>query len=165
MTTPIPSPRTPLGGALSSPRTLAAWVLVGYVALFLFFEFVELVLPGGASFSGRAAGADFRSLFVMAMPVLAVLLASYVSPPVPGARLLTVVALLEYCVALTFGLLTLLIGAPSVLDGINNAQSGFGAMRYFVMGLMELVLIAIAAYVTVRALSGAKRNRLASDSL
>src|SRR5258708_32591071 len=85
MTTPISSPRTPLGGALSSSRTLAAWVLVGYVALFLFFEFVELVLPGGASLSGRAAGADFRSLFVMAMPIVAGLLAGLLSPCGAGA--------------------------------------------------------------------------------
>jgi hypothetical protein len=155
MTTPIPSPRASLGRALSSPRTLAAWALVGYVALYLFFEFVRLPLPNGGSFSSRAAGAGFRSLLVMAMPVLAVLLARYVSPPVAGGRLVNLVALIEYGVALTLGLVTLLLGLPAVLDGIGNAQSAFGALRYVVLGIAELVLTAIAAYFTLRALGRA----------
>jgi hypothetical protein len=87
MMTPRPSARAPLQAVLSSPRALAAWTLLGYVALFLFFEFFQLVLPGSGSFSGRAASANFRALLIMAMPVLAVLLAGYVAPALPGARL------------------------------------------------------------------------------
>lgn len=138
---------------LASPRTLAAWALLGFVALFLFFELVSLVLPHG-TLSGRAAGANFRSLIVMAMPFLAVALARYVSPPLTGAALISLIAVIEYGVALVFGLLTLLIGLPAVLDGINNAQSGFGAFTYVVMGLATLVLIAIAGYATLRTVSG-----------
>jgi hypothetical protein len=133
---------------------LAAWALLGYVALFLFFEFFQLVLPGGGSFSGRAASANFRALLIMAMPVLAVLLVGYVAPALSGARLICMVALIEYGVAMVFGLLTLLIGLPAILDGINSGQGGLGSLRYFVMGAGELVLILIAAYVVLRALTG-----------
>jgi hypothetical protein len=91
----------------------------------------------------------------MAMPVLAVLLARYVAPPVTGGRLVNLVALVEYGVALTFGLVTLLLGLPSVVDGIGNPQSAFGALRYVVLGIAELVLMTIAAYFTLRALTGA----------
>lgn len=47
---------------------------------------------------------------------------------VPHARLVTIVALIEYGVALFLGLVTLLIGLPAVVDGISNPASGPGAM-------------------------------------
>ncbi len=160
MTTPYPeAPDATTTGnlrpsrGLPAPRLLAAWALVGYVALFLFFEFFELVLPGGTLFT-RAAGADFRSLFVMAMPVLAVLLAVHVAPVLRGARLLTTVALVEYALALFFGAVTLLIGLGAVFGGIDSPQSAFGALRYLVMGAAELALITIAGLVAYRAFTG-----------
>jgi hypothetical protein len=150
-----PSVRAPLQTVLSSPRTLAAWALLGYVALFLFFEFFQLVLPGGGgSFTSRAAGANFRALLIMAMPVLAVLLVGYVAPALPSARLISLVALIEYGVAVVLGLLTLLIGLPAMMSGVNSAHGGLGALRYLVTGAGELILISIAAYVVLRALTG-----------
>jgi hypothetical protein len=55
---------------------------------------------------------------------------------------------------MVFGLLTLLIGLPAIMDGINSGHGGLGSLRYFVMGAGELVLILIAAYVVLRALTG-----------
>jgi hypothetical protein len=144
MTHSDPSP-----GGLPAPRLLAAWGLLAYAALFLFFEVVKLMLPGG-SFADRAAGADFRSLLIMAMPVLAVLLAVYVSPSLSSARIIAAIAIVEYGVSLFFGLVTLLIGVISVIGGINNAQSAFGALRFVVMAVAELLLIAIAGLVAYR---------------
>jgi uncharacterized membrane protein len=149
--TSIPSYRT----ALASPRLLAAWALIGYVAVYLFLEFVRLLLPDVA-FSDRAAAADFRNLFVLAMPVVAVLLAHYVPPPLSGARLISLAALIEYGVALVFGSLTLLIGLPRVLHDIHNADSALSAIRYVVLGLLSLVLLAIAGFVTLRTVTPAR---------
>ena len=153
MTTPNPFTRGALPGTLSAPRSLAAWGLLGYVALFLLFEFLQLTLPGGRSLSGRAAAADFRSILILALPVLAVLLTGYLSPALPGTRLVATVAVVEYGAALTFGLLTLLIGLPAVLGGVDSVQGGLGALRYLTMGAAELVLTVIAGYVALRALT------------
>jgi hypothetical protein len=155
MTTPTPTPSLgiSMGRALSTPRALVAWAIIGYPALFLFFEFFELILPGG-SFAGRAAGAEFRSLTINAIPVLAVVLAAYVGPPIPAARLLARIALIEYAVTLIFGSLTLVVGLVAVVDGVNSAQSGLGAMRYVVMGATELGMIAVVASVALRAYTG-----------
>jgi hypothetical protein len=140
----------PLGRTLGAPRVLAAWALLGYTALFLFFTFFAWLLPGG-SFSGRSAEADFRSLLVMAMPVLAVLLAVYVTPQLAGAKVITLVALVEYAFALFFGFVTLLIGLGSVFEGVNSPSDAFRAMAYLVLGAASLGLMAIAGYVCLRA--------------
>jgi hypothetical protein len=149
MTTPTPSLGVSMSRALSTPRALVAWAIVGYPALFLFFEFFELILPGG-SFTGRAAGAEFRSLPINAIPVVAVVLAAYLGPPIPAARLLARIALIEYAVTLFFGLLTLVVGLVAVVDGVNSAQSGLAAMRYVVLGVAELGMIAVVAHVVLR---------------
>lgn len=153
MTTPTPSLGTSISRALSTPRALVAWALVGYTALFLFFEFFELILPGG-SFTGRAAGADFRSIVINAMPVLGVVLAAHLAPPIPAARLVATIALIEYAVTGLLGVLTLLVGLGAVMGDVNSAQTGLGAMRYLVLGVAELVLIALAGYIVLRAYTG-----------
>jgi hypothetical protein len=146
---------SPTGGStfnrsLASPRSLAAWALLGYTALFLFFEFFLWLLPGG-TFAGRSAGAHFRDLVIIGLPVIAVLLATYVTPELPLARIVALVALLEYLAILFFGLITLLIGLGPVFDSVHNFTGFFGALRYLVMGVAELILAAIASYVTFRA--------------
>ena len=45
------------------------------------------MLPGGGSFASRAADGAFTDLFLMAMPVIAVLLAIHVQPVLAGAKL------------------------------------------------------------------------------
>jgi hypothetical protein len=136
--------------ALSSPRALAAWALVGYVALALFFAFFNWILPGQGTFSSRSAGAGFDNLLVMAMPVLAVLLAAHVSPAISGAKIIAAVALIEYAVALLFGAVTLLIGLGAIFDDVETVNGVFDALAYLVMGGANLALIAIAAYVVMR---------------
>lgn len=139
--------------ALSSPRTLAAWALVAYAALHLVFSFFDWILPGDGRLVDRSAGAGFTNLFVMAMPVVAVLIAVYLNPPLPGARLLATVALVEYAVSLVFGVLAWLIGFGSVFGGSldDSLNDAFDGLRYLVMGIADLALIAIAAYVVYRA--------------
>src|SRR4051812_965370 len=135
---------------LASPRTLAAWALVAYVAAALFFVFLVWLTPGDGSFGSHFTSAGFRDLFLMAMPVLAVLLATRAGPVVPGARLLTTVALVEYAVSLLFGALTLLVGFFVLVVDVNSPRSAIGVLQYVVLGLLALVLIAVAAYATYR---------------
>jgi hypothetical protein len=135
---------------LQSPRALAAWALVAYVAVWLFFTFFDWVLPGDGSFSARSAGAGFDDLRVIVMPVLAVLLAAHVTPAVPGAKLIASIALIEYALALFFGVITLLIGLGAMFDGVDRINDVFDALAYIVLGLGNLLLMAIAAYVVTR---------------
>jgi hypothetical protein len=139
---------TPFG----SPRALAAWALVGYAALHLFFAFFDWLLPGDGTFTGRSAIAGFTNLFVMAMPVVAVLLAVHVAPVLSHAKLIAAVALVEYALSLVFGVFALLIGVGAVVDGpINNSNDAFDALAYFVMGAAALALIAVAGWATYQA--------------
>jgi len=140
------NPNAAITGALRSPRTLAVWGLLGYTALFLFFAFFSWVLPNGGPFASRSAGMPFTELFVMAMPVVAVLLAAKLSPVLPGAKLIATIALLEYVVALGFGVLTYLIGLGAMVD--FSFSQGLGVLHYLVMGIAELALVAIAGYAT-----------------
>lgn len=150
MTNPNPFTSGSFGRTVAAPRALAAWALLTYTALFLFFTFFSWLL-GDGSFSGRSASAGFRNLFELAMPVVAVVLATYITPPLPGAKLMTIIALVEYAFALFFGIVTLLIGLGAVLDHVNTAFESFNALQYLVMGIAGLALITVAAYVTVRA--------------
>jgi hypothetical protein len=141
---------TPRASVLGSPRAAAAWALVGYAALFLFFQFFQWILPGGG-LSERSAHAQFTNPLVMAMPVLATLLAVHVQPMLAGARLISAIALIDYAVSLFFGAITLLIGLPAVFDGISQARDAMNALAYLVLGVGGLVLIAIAAWVVLQA--------------
>ena len=141
-------------GILASPRALAAWTLVGYAALFLFFRFFLWILPSGGGLSQRSASADFRDIFVMAMPVLAVLLAVHVQPMIAAARLIAAIALIEYAVSLFFGVITLLIGLPAVFDQISRLRDAMVALEYLILGIASLALIAIAAWVVLQAYQG-----------
>lgn len=140
--------------ALASPRVLAAWAFVGYAALALAFAFFDWVLPGDGSFSSRSANAGFDDLPVMAMPVVAVLLAAHVAPAISGAKLICAAALAEYAVALFFGLVTLLVGLGIVFDNVTSVNDVFDALGYLIMGLANLALMAIAAYVVMRTFTG-----------
>ena len=147
---------SPTGGSainrtLSSPRALAAWALLGYAALALFFAFFLWLLPNGGTFSDRSAGSGFRSLTLIALPVLAVLLAAYVTPELPLARLIALVAMIEYLAILFFGLITLLIGLGAIFDRVSTVGQFFGGLDYLFLGFGALILAAIASYICFRA--------------
>jgi hypothetical protein len=140
MTTPNPTRALP-----AEPRQLAAWALVGYAGLHLVFAFFSWVLPDGATLGVRSVDAGFTSLAEIALPVLAVLIATGVHPQ---AKLIATVALLEYVVILLFGVLTLLIGL-GVYGG--SPRGGYNALVFFVLGLGRLALAAIAGLVVYQA--------------
>jgi hypothetical protein len=151
MSFPSPTGGSAMSRTLGSPRALAAWALLGYAALALFFAFFLWLLPNGGTFSDRSAHAGFRDLILIALPVLAVLLAAYVTPELPLARLMALVAMIEYLAILFFGLITLLIGLGAVFDHVDTVGGFFGALAYLFLGLGALILAAIASYVCFRA--------------
>jgi len=103
-------------------RELIALVLVGANAVLLFVGLIDLLVPYSANvgFSSRAGGSffDFAGIEAIVLPLLAVLLATHLKPPVPRAKLVTQVALAEYAVSALFGVIALLAWLfGSLVDG------------------------------------------------
>ena len=103
-------------------RELIALVLVGANAVLLFVGLIDLLVPYSANvgFSSRAGGSffDFAGIEAIVLPLLAVLLATHLKPPVPRAKLVTQVALAEYAVSAVFGVIALLAWLfGSLVDG------------------------------------------------
>jgi len=137
---------------LTAPRQLAAFALVGYAALHLVFAFFDWLLWDGGRFSDRSAGAGFTALVELAMPVVAVLLATQIQPTLRLAKVIAAVALVEYAVIVVLGLFALLIGVAAVADGpFHNPNAAFDALAYFVLGFGRLILAAIAGLVSYQA--------------
>ncbi|BCJ44565.1 hypothetical protein GCM10010168_13780 [Actinoplanes ianthinogenes] len=102
MTTPQPAPAEgkPIGQYLTPLRDLAAYVLVGAPAVFLFTAVIGLFRGGVVgSFGG------FVNLATIVMPPAAVLLAHVLKPVHPKARLITLAAVIEYAVMGFFGVI------------------------------------------------------------
>ena len=99
-------------------REIAALVLLGATALLLLVAVIRLLIPGDArpDFLDRASGSfyDFIGLDRILFPFLAVLLATHLRPAVGRARVITLVALIEYGVAAFFGAGVLAIAAYAV---------------------------------------------------
>ncbi|MBX6749166.1 MAG: hypothetical protein IRY85_05745 [Micromonosporaceae bacterium] len=139
MTTPNPR------GLLAAPRQLAAWALIGYAGLHLFIAFLNWVAPRQfQTFAERSASAcgTLTSLVELALPVVAVLIATWGDAPVAQARLIATIALVEYVVVLFLGALTFLIG----LAGFVNVN-GLDVLGYLLLGLGRLGLALIAGLV------------------
>ena len=133
----------------ATPRTLAAWALLGYVALYEFFTFFGWLIAD-ANFTQKSASAGFLRLLEMAMPLLAVLLAAYVTPELARARQIAAIAVAAYAFALFFGALTFLIGLGAAFDNVNTFERFFNGLQYLVLGLATIGLVAVAGYVTYR---------------
>ncbi|MDG4833108.1 hypothetical protein O7627_27935 [Solwaraspora sp. WMMD1047] len=106
-------PGAPQASQITKPlRELAALVLLGANALLLFVGMINLFIPYSdtSTFTQRAAGGffDFLGLDAILLPFLAVLLATHISPPVGRAKLITMIALIEYAVSVFFGVIAML---------------------------------------------------------
>ncbi|MEH0973904.1 hypothetical protein V6U77_22515 [Micromonospora sp. CPCC 205546] len=130
-------------------RELAAFVLLGANAVFLFVGLIRLATPTEYStFGGRAGSAFFAFIGVEAvfLPLLAVLLATHVKPPVPKAKLITQVALGEYAVSALFGGLTFLVWTVDRLAEGEILDAFLGLLSR----VAWLALFAVAAYVVFK---------------
>jgi hypothetical protein len=130
-------------------RELAALVLLGANAVLLFVAILNLIPTGDfETFTGNAAGSfdGFVSLVTIGLPFLAVLLANHVQPVLGRAKVITLVALIEYAVSAFFGVVFgLFIGVVKIAD-----DSVFDALKAFLVRIALLAVLAIAAYALVR---------------
>jgi hypothetical protein len=134
-------------------REIAAVVLIGATALLLLVGVIELLFGDlGGGFTDRAAASfgNFIGLDHIAFPLLAVLLATHIRPVVGRAKLITLVALIEYAVSAFFGIIFgLLIGfANTAGDSARNAFEGL------LVHVAYSGVLAIAAYAVFRLWQG-----------
>ncbi|MEV4655450.1 hypothetical protein [Micromonospora sp. NPDC049301] len=127
-------------------RELGALALLGANAVFLFVGLLRLLSPNDySSFTDRAGNAFFAfvGLEAVALPLLAVLLATHVSPVLPKAKLITQVALGEYAVSALLGTLTMLIWTVGRLAEAEVLDALLGVLTRFAW----LMIFAAAAWV------------------
>jgi hypothetical protein len=143
-------------------RQPAAFVLLAANGLILLFAITDLFVimeDWPANFLARAGGSfvDFVGIVSIGFPLLAVLLATHVKPRVRQARLVTVVALVEYGVSALFGALCLLV---DFLHSVTNSELTFGigptrrAFEDFLVRAGEFAVLAIAAFAVFQLFQG-----------
>ncbi|MBM0274719.1 single stranded DNA-binding domain-containing protein, partial [Micromonospora tarensis] len=124
-------------------RELAALALLGANAVLLFVGLLRWMASD--DFTNGAGGAfwAFIGLEAVVLPLLAVLLATHVSPVLPKAKLITQAALIEYAVSALFGTLTMLIWTVGRLADAEVLDALLGVLSRFAW----MVIFAIAAWV------------------
>ncbi|GLW31505.1 hypothetical protein [Actinoplanes regularis] len=142
---PTPADGKLIGQYLTPLRDLAAYVLIGAPAVFLFVAVINLF---GAEFGARTS-ASFGSLInleTVGMPLAAVLLALGAKPVHPKARMITLAAVIEYAVMGFFGVIF------GVLFGVINTASydPAGAFKMLLVRVAWLALYGLAAYPTLQ---------------
>ncbi|MFB9239737.1 hypothetical protein ACFFWC_30110 [Plantactinospora siamensis] len=141
----------PTASQLTRPlRELAALVLVGANALLLLVALLDLLIPAdnGPRFTSRAASGffDFMGITAIVLPLLAVLLATHITPVVGRARLITQAAVGEYAFSAFFGVVSFfgwLIG--SLANGMIR-----GVFTGFLTRIAFLAIFAVAALAVFR---------------
>ncbi|MEV1332295.1 hypothetical protein AB0J20_22295 [Micromonospora costi] len=136
-------------------RELAAFVLLGANAVLLFVALIRLLTPAGfGSFTDRAGSTyfDFVGLEATLLPLLAVLLATHVTPVLSQAKTITQVALAEYAVGVLFGALTFLIwmvgrlADGEVLDALLGLLTRLAWLAIFAVAAFAVYTIWRAMY-------------------
>ena len=136
---PPPGEGTSPGQYLRPLRDWAAWVLVGAPAVLLFVAVIRLIPGGAGEFGFRTQDSfyGFVNLSTIALPFAGVLLALLVRPRHPQARLIVLIALVEYAVMAFFGVLF------GFLAGLVNHASNNGARVAFEELLVRLAWLAV----------------------
>jgi hypothetical protein len=150
---PTPGEDRPAGQFLRPLRDLAAYALVGAPGLLLLVAIIRLIPDGENQFGFRTQDSfyGFVNTATIVMPLAAVLLALLVRPRHPKARLITLVALVEYAVMAFFGVLF------GLLIGLINHASNNGARIAFEELLVRaawLAVFGVAAYAVFRLWQG-----------
>jgi hypothetical protein len=148
-------------------RTAAAWILLAYPGVIVAFALFRVLFPEfPMTFVNRANG--FTTIEVLVFPLLAVLVGTRVGAVVPGARLLTLLAVVIYGVALVFGTLWLLGSAGDQFGSFGGGIHSFGGVvrgiGQVATGLLKLALFAVAALWTLR-IHRSLRGRTAAPRL
>ncbi|MFC3381278.1 hypothetical protein ACFOHP_05055 [Couchioplanes caeruleus subsp. azureus] len=143
--TPQPEPERPVVPVLRPLRDLAAYALVAAPAVWLFVAIIRLIPSEvGQDFLTRAQNSFYSYVNVetILLPLAAVLLATLVGPRHRNARLITVVALVEYAVAAFFAVLFGFLIAIVKLAGFSVRV----AFEELLVRVAWLAVFAVAAY-------------------
>lgn len=146
---PAPGDASPVGQHLRPLRDLAAWALVGAPAVLLFVAIIRLIPAGdGEQFASRTQDSfySFVNLTTIFFPLAAVLLSLLVRPRHPKAKLITIIALVEYAVAAFFGVVF------GILVGLIQI-AGFSvrtAFEEFLVRAAWLVVFALAGFAVYK---------------
>lgn len=147
---PAPTETSQASQITNPLREIVALVLVGVNALLLFVALIRFLVPLSeySTWTDRALGIfdDFAGPYAAGLPVLAVLLAVYARPMAPKAKIITLMALIEYGFAALFGLITFLTATIGLL---TIQQVGLGLLGALAR-LGYLAVLAIAALVVFR---------------
>lgn len=145
---PTPAKATRASQVTAPLRELAALVLLGANALLLLVGLIDLVFGRGTRFQDRAGSAffDFIGIEGIVLPLLAVLLATHVEPPVRRAKQITLAALVEYAVSAVFGGLALLAW---LFGRLADAQIR-DAFTGLLLRVAYLAILAVAAFAVVK---------------
>lgn len=147
MTTPV---TTGAEQSLKPLRLLFSLALLGYAALHLGFRLLIWIIPAmGTTLVSRSQGAGFLDLFVMSFPLLAVLIATHITPQLAAAKVFTLIALVEYAVAVFFGAITFLIGLGG-LGYVDTFPETIETLGAIVLTIARLGLVALAGYAVFR---------------
>jgi hypothetical protein len=129
-------------------RDIAAYALVAAPAAMLFVAIIRLIPSGvGLDFGSRAQDSFYSYVNVPTIffPLGAVLLALLIRPPHPKAKLITIIALIEYAVsavfAIVFGILVGLIKIASF-----SVRTAFEELLVRVAWLAVFAVAAFAVY-------------------
>ncbi|MFI5839904.1 hypothetical protein ACIA8K_09360 [Catenuloplanes sp. NPDC051500] len=145
---PAPTGQKPARQLVEPLRETAAIVLLGANAVLLFVAVLDLLASttGVEAFSSRAAYSfgNFVNLYTIGFPLIAVLLAAFVAPALPKAKLIVTVALVELAVSAVLGVFFgLLFGLAGLLDNsILALFTGFLA-RVAWLAVLGLVLFGV----------------------
>jgi hypothetical protein len=128
---------------------LTAGALLTLAGLVIVFGFLEWIFPGSrVDLLDRFRPGPFTSLAVLVAPLLAVLVAARLGPPVRPAQLVGLVALGQYAVALVLGGLGFLLSLAGRFDGLGGGIYAFGGALQRVgdvlITLVQLGLLALA---------------------
>ncbi|GAA2527583.1 hypothetical protein [Winogradskya humida] len=138
-------PGRPVSALLRPLRDLAVYALVGAPAVWLFVAIIRLIPSDvGLTFLTRAQNSfySFVNIELIVMPLAAVLLAHLFQPRHPQARLVTIVALVEYAVAGFFAVVFgFLIAIVSIAGNAIRV-----AFEEFLVRAAWLAVFALAAY-------------------
>ncbi|GAB7048317.1 hypothetical protein [Catenuloplanes indicus] len=152
---PAPAGKKPVRELVEPLREIAAFVLLGANAVFLFIAFLNLSVQfgyGASAFTDRAAASfgDFINLVTIGFPLIAVLLAVFVAPAASRAKLIVTVALAEFAVSAFFGLLFgLMVGVVSLAAG--SVLNGFTALLARLAWAAVLGLVAYGVWTIFQA--------------
>jgi hypothetical protein len=145
---------TPAHAGGISLRPLTAWALLALAGVIILFGFLAWIFPSHPDphLIDRFNPDSFTSIPVLVSPLLAVLIATKIGPVLRNARLIGLVALVEYVVAFVLGALAFLITVAARFDGLDGGIYAFGgvldALGDILVALLLLALLALAGLWT-----------------